>query len=127
MTKSMSLNARRELLASVRKNYLAADWANKGKILDGFVSATEYERKYAIQLLNNRPHHIVQPRHHASKKYDEQIRQSLVFIWRTANQICSKRLVPFLPELVHAMEKHGHLRLPADVRERLLKTKSCNS
>jgi hypothetical protein len=120
MTKSMSLNARRELLASVRKKYLAADWVNKGKILDGFVSATDYERKYAIQLLNNRPHHIVQRGHHASKKYDEQIRQSLVFIWRTANQICSKRLVPFLPELVHAMEKHGHLRLPADVRERLL-------
>ena len=61
MTKSMSLNARRELLASVQKKYLAADWVNKGKILDGFVSATDYERKYAIQLLNNRPHHIVQP------------------------------------------------------------------
>lgn len=79
MTKSMSLNTRRELLASVRNKYLAADWVNKGKILDGFVSATDYERKYAIQRLNNNQHHIVQPRHHASKKYDEQIRQSLPF------------------------------------------------
>ena len=36
------------------------------------------------------------------------------------NQICSKRLVPFLPALVAAMERHGHLRLPSDVRTRLL-------
>jgi len=53
MIKSMSLSARRELLVSVRQKYLSANWTNKGKILDGFVAATGYERKYAIQLLNN--------------------------------------------------------------------------
>jgi hypothetical protein len=28
--------------------------------------------------------------------------------------------MPFLPDLVAAMEQHGYLRLPADVRYRLL-------
>jgi hypothetical protein len=56
----------------------------------------------------------------ASQKYDEQVRQALISVWFTANQICSKRLVPFLPQLVTAMEHHGHLRLPADVRAHLL-------
>ena len=56
----------------------------------------------------------------ACQKYDEQTRQALYSLWYTANQICSKRLVPFLPELIGAMERHGHLRIPAEVRTRLL-------
>ena len=41
-------------------------------------------------------------------------------VWYSANQICSKRLVPFLPDFVDSLERHGHLRLPADVKEKLL-------
>jgi hypothetical protein len=33
--KSMSLSARKELLASVRQKYLDSSWMDKGKILDG--------------------------------------------------------------------------------------------
>lgn len=53
MIKLMSLTARRELLASVRQSYRAADWVEKGKILDGFVAVTDYERKYASRLLTS--------------------------------------------------------------------------
>ena len=53
MMKSMCLSARRELLKSVRQKYREAGWEEKGKILDGFVAATEYDRKYAISLLHN--------------------------------------------------------------------------
>ena len=41
-------------------------------------------------------------------------------VWRAANGICSKRLVPFLPELVPILEGYGHLRLDDEVRARLL-------
>ena len=53
MIKSMSLTTRRELQASVRQKYRDASWADKGRLLDGFVAATGYERKYAIHLLNS--------------------------------------------------------------------------
>lgn len=77
MTKMMSLSARRELLASVRQTYHDAGWADKGKILDGFIAATGYGRKHAIQLLNS-PAAPVQPmRRLACRKYDEQVRQAL--------------------------------------------------
>ena len=56
----------------------------------------------------------------ACQKYDDQVRQALISVWCAANQICSKRLVTFLPQLIEAMERHGHLRLPSDVRARLL-------
>lgn len=53
MMKSMSLGARRELQAIIKQKYHNASWADRSKLLDGFVAATGYERKYAIQLLNS--------------------------------------------------------------------------
>ena len=120
--KSMCLSARRELLISVRQKYRKADWNEKGKILDGFVAATDYDRKYAIHLLSSDIELPVKPvKRLTSQKYDGQVLQALLFVWHTANQICSKRLAPFIPTLVEAMERHGHLRLPVDVRTRLLR------
>ena len=119
--KSMCLSARRELLISVRQKYRNAGRKEKRKILDGFVAVTDYDRKYAISLLYNDIELPAEPvKRLSSQKYNEQVVQALIFVWHTANQICSKRLVPFLPSLVEAMERHGHLRLPASVRTRLL-------
>lgn len=118
--KSMSLSARKELLASIRQKYRDSSWMDKRKILDGFVAATGYDRKHAIQLMNSTEEPEKPKQRLACQKYDEQTRQALYSVWYTANQICSKRLVPFLPELVGAMERHGHLRIPAEVRSRLL-------
>jgi len=85
------------------------------------VAVTDYDRKYAISLLYNDIELPAEPvKRLSSQKYNEQVVQALIFVWHTANQICSKRLVPFLPSLVEAMERHGHLRLPASVRTRLL-------
>ncbi len=120
MIKMMSLTARRELLASVRQSYHEASWAEKGKILDGFIAATDYERKYATRLLNGAETPAVPKIRNSVKQYDDQVRQALISVWCAANQICSKRLVPFIPQLVVAMEEHGHLRLPAGVRAHLL-------
>jgi hypothetical protein len=39
---------------------------------------------------------------------------------RIAFCICAKRLIPFLPELVPALERHGHLDVSAEVRAQLL-------
>jgi hypothetical protein len=117
----MNLQTRREILNSIRIQYQESDWQQKSKILDGFIAASGYDRKYAIKLLNsntviNKPAQTRQSR----VKYDEQVRQALIALWYAANQICAKRLVPFIPELVSAMERHGHLHLPAVVREKLL-------
>jgi len=121
MIKTMSLSARRELLIGVRQTYQDADWMDKGRVLDGFIAATGYERKYATRLLNSTEVPSITPKRRLGcQKYDDQVRQALFSVWCAANQICSKRLVPFLPQLVEAMERHGHLRLPSDVRARLL-------
>jgi hypothetical protein len=123
MEAKMSRSTRRELLSYTRKRYINASWREKGKILDEFIALTGYDRKYGIKLLN-----LVEidfdakktDKQRKNKKYDEAIRQALLTIWGAANQICSKRLVPFIPELLSALERFGHIALPEDVRSKLL-------
>ena len=46
--------------------------------------------------------------------------QALFFAWKAANQIYAKRLIPFLPTLIEALERHGHLHLTEEHRNQLL-------
>jgi len=121
MASKMSLPARQELISIVRQKYQQSDWKEKSKILDGFIAATGYQRKYAINLLNStaNPSKSVVQRGRIPV-YNEAVKQALISAWNVANQICAKRLVPFLPELVSVLERHGHLSLPPDVRSLLL-------
>ncbi len=120
----MSLSARKELLERIRSKYQSANWSEKNQILTAFVQATGYRRKYAISLLNATPEMqaekelVVRQRR---KIYNEEVQQSFLTIWNAANQICPKRLIPFLPKFVESLERHGHLSMPQDTKTRLLR------
>jgi hypothetical protein len=47
--------------------------------------------------------------------------QALTILWEAADRICGKRLRPAIPALLAAMERHGHLALAPEIRERVLK------
>jgi hypothetical protein len=117
----MSFLARRELLVRVASRYREADRLQKTTILDEFVAATGYARKYAIRLLTrpvaSSPTPIDRPR---SRAYGPEVQEALAAAWAAANFICAKRLVPFLPQLVSALERHGHLTLTDEVRGQLM-------
>lgn len=117
----MNFAAKRQLAVQVAARYRAGSHAQKSAILDEFVAATGYARKYAIRLLTNPasppPAAIKRPR---ARFYGPEVSEALVVAWRAANGICSKRLIPFLPELVPVLERHGHLALSDEVRTQLL-------
>lgn len=46
--------------------------------------------------------------------------QVLAQIWEICGRICSKRLKPFLPEMVAVLERHKEMNLEAGVKEFLL-------
>lgn len=120
MRQKMSLESRRELLDRVMPRYRTACSEEKERILDEFVSGTGYHRKYAVTLLNHENSgHEPRPKRFP-RIYDEAVRLALITVWKAANRICSKRLIPFLAEFVAALERFGHLSLTNDVRERLL-------
>lgn len=117
----MSLKSKKELLFRMQSRYLEADRKQKSEIIDGFVAATGYHRKYAASVLSN-PNSVSAQRTktNRSRKYDEEVALALISVWNAANQICSKRLKPFLPEFIATLERFGHLSLPAEVRTKLL-------
>src|SRR5437899_3307021 len=117
----MRYPARRELLARVASRYREANHAQKTTILDEFVAATGYARKYAIRLLTQPVAPPVAPlQRPRARAYGPAVQEALAAAWAAANFICGKRLVPFLPQLVPALERHGHLTLTDEVRGQLM-------
>jgi hypothetical protein len=116
----MSPTSKRELLRAIRPRYTLGDRTAKQQILDEFVAATGYHRKYAIHLLNHPPKRREPQRRARARKYGGRVRAALEKVWRIANCICGKRLVAVLPHYVEALERHGELDLDAETRCLLL-------
>src|SRR5438876_4885053 len=118
--KSLSYQARRELLQQAVPQYREASPSQKRTLLDAFVAATGYHRTYARWLLNHAGE--VQPtlQRPRPRQYGPDVQHALFLAWRAANQVCAKRLIPFLPTIVEALERHGDLHLTEECRSQLL-------
>jgi len=117
----MSFQTRRELLTKVAPRYRDSNRKQKTIILNEFIASTGYKRKYAIQLLSMREtpaaRAIKRPR---PRYYGKDVQEALLVAWAASNYIASKRLAPFLEELVPVLENHGHLALSEEVRTQLI-------
>jgi hypothetical protein len=49
-----------------------------------------------------------------------EVQHALFLAWHVANRICAKRLIPFLPTLLEALERHEHLQISEECRSQLL-------
>jgi hypothetical protein len=117
----MTKNGKRELLEAIRPRYLRASTTEKTHILDEFVAITGYHRKYAIRLLK---HGRKQPRREKrgrSKVYQGEVISALIKVWEVCDRICSRRLHPFLPEIVAVLEREGELVLSEETKGLLLR------
>jgi hypothetical protein len=115
----MSLKSRRELLAVVAPRYQKANRREKQPLLEEFLESTGYGRKHATTLLNHPPEARPVVVRRRPRSYSPEVTRSLVTLWNAADRICSKRLVPFLPELIDALERHHEITLDPSVRARL--------
>lgn len=131
MRTTMSFSAKRELLVQITPRYAEATPTQKGIILGEFVQVTGYTRKYAIRILSQcqkQPVSIkTELKRGRPRKYGKEVQEALATAWAASNFICAKRLVPFLPELVTSLERHGHLKVPVDVRQQLLAMSSATA
>jgi len=117
---SLSFQARREVLHQVAPQYRQASASQKRTLLEAFIATTGYVPKYARWLLNHADE--VQQTHGRSQllKYGPEVQHALFLAWHAANRICAKRLIPFLPTLLEALERHEHLHLTEECRRQLL-------
>jgi hypothetical protein len=119
LRRQLGVATRRELIEAVAARYRAAGRNEKKEILNEFVKVTGFHRKHAIRALKQSPREPREPRQRA-RIYNEAIREALTIVWEAADRICGKRLRQVIAGLIDAMERHGHLKLDAAVRESLL-------
>src|SRR5438270_9516790 len=116
----MTYCGKSELFMQVAPHYSSPRHEQRSVILDEFVAFTGYERKYAIRLLLGPIHPPAPIRRPRAPHYGMDVQEALSVVWSAANGICAKRLVPFLPELIPSLERHGHLIVTDEVRAQLL-------
>ena len=116
----MSQGSKRELVETIRPRYLKAPRKEKSGIIDEFIAITGNHRKHAIRLLRTGYPARKKKRSGRQKKYQGEVVQALAQIWEICGRICSKRLKPFLPEMVAVLERHKEMELKAEVKELLL-------
>jgi hypothetical protein len=117
----MSQRSKRELWETVQPRYLIAPKSEKQKILDEFIAATGFHRKYANRILKHG-----YPRCQGRKKgkqplYRGEVVAVLEQIWEIYGRICSKRLHPFLPEGITILERCNELSLSPEIKPLLLR------
>jgi hypothetical protein len=117
---TLSYQARRELIKQMVHRYREAATSQKGALLDEIAATTGYACRYAMWLLNH-PTEVQHPRQHRRQRYyGPDVQHALFLAWYAANRICSKRLMPFLPTLIEALERHRHLYITEACRNQLL-------
>ena len=108
----MSQLSRKEYLAKMRLRYAQRGQEGKSRLLDEVCAVCEYERKYAIKLMNQKPS---PPRRKAGRKpvYASEVVAIIKAIWLSSEQPCGKRLKELLPLwLPHYERRQGKLSAP---------------
>src|SRR5207247_9798458 len=118
MKSHLSYRAKRELVCQIAPRYREASSALKEVILDEFVAATGYARKYAIRLLNHPVDVKLTIERPRPPHYGPEVQQALHLTWTAANHICAKRLIPFRPTPLTSLDRTEHLALSEECGNR---------
>jgi hypothetical protein len=116
----VNLQSRRALLRQFAPQYREASYAQKRVLLNVFALATGYHRRYGMWLLNHAEDMLHAPVYKRQRRYGPEVQHVLFLVWHAANRICAKRLMPFLPILIEALERHEHLQISEECRKQLL-------
>jgi hypothetical protein len=116
----MSQRSKKELVEAIQPRYLKASKNGKKTILDEFIAATGYHRKYAIRVLNHRPKPKGLKKRGRQKVYRGEVVEALITIWEICGRICSKRLKPFIPEMINILERQDELHLNENIKMQLM-------
>jgi hypothetical protein len=107
-------------IEDVRHTYRRAGKKEKGGILNEFTKVTGCHRKAAIRLLRRARSSSPKAKPGRPRKYDPEVVSVLQTLWDASNHLCSKRLQPFLPELLTILSRKGELNVASQIRLQLL-------
>jgi Integrase core domain len=114
--------SRHDLVRALAPRYGHVSKHDKGQILDQVCEVTGYTRKYALTLLKDPPadQQLVKRTRRRLPSYGPAEVELLRLCWLVTDGICSKRLAPFLPELLDRLRRRQALReFPVVVQARV--------
>ena len=132
----LTMRQKKAITRELRDRYRKSFKKEKTIILDEFIRLTRYNRSYAARLLRlkevlgylhigGKRVRLVRDKRKIKRKkkkiYNEGVLVALKEIWKICDYICSKRLAPFLSEIIPVLEKWREINLSAKVREKLFK------
>jgi hypothetical protein len=115
----MTRGSIREYTEAVRWRYLRVSKKEKGRILDEFTQVTGYHRKSAIRRLRRSNQPLPGKRRGRPRCYGSPVVQELKVAWEATDRLCSRRLHPFLPELIKVLRRHGEKTMTAEMEAQL--------
>jgi len=115
----MTRGSIREYAEAVRGRYLIASRKEKSRILDEFTKVTGCHRKAAIRLVRRRHCPRGDKRRGRPRQYGTAAAEALKAAWEATDHLCSKRLHPFLPELITVLRRHGDKAMTAEMESQL--------
>jgi len=132
----LTMRQKKAVTKELKDRYQRSSKKGKTHILNEFIQLTRYNRSYAartlrikevlgyINIAGKRVKLVRDKRKTKRKKkkiYDQDVLVALKEVWKIGDYICSKRLAPFLEEIIPVLEKYGEISLPVKVREKLFK------
>jgi len=113
-----------EYADALRGRYFRASREDKGKMLDEFTKVTGLHRKAAIRLLHRPGRARVSKKLGRPRRYGAEIAEALRAVWEASDRLCSRRLQPFLPEMIRVLRRYGEQRIDASTERELCRMSS---
>ena len=113
------MNARRQYLQELGKEYGKADAAGRGRLLDEAEKRTGLNRKYLIRVLNHPVEARPRKRTRRGATYSAATVTALIQVWDIFEQPCGQRLVAILGRELGRLRKLGELRCSDRVAQQL--------
>jgi len=134
----LTMRQKKAVTKELKDRYQRASKKEKTMMLNEFIQLTRYNRCYACQVLNmkkekvlgyvnisgKRIKYVADNRKIKRKKkniYGQEVFVALKEIWKICDYICSKRLAPYLCEIIPILERWREIKLDAKVRKKLFK------
>jgi hypothetical protein len=105
----------KEYVDALRDRYLRGSKKEKGKVLDEFVRVVGCHRKSAVRLLGREKKASHRGNSGRGRLYRGEVVDVLRLAWEATDHLCSKRLQPFLPELVPVLRRYGNRPISPEV------------
>jgi hypothetical protein len=108
-----------EYAEAVRRRYCRAAKKAKTEMLNEFVATTGMHRKAVIRSLNRRGRSSGKKKRGRPRLYGLEVMVALKATWEASDYLCSKRLQPFLPELVGILKRCGEITITEETEAQL--------